>query len=397
MALVLTACAVGGCGSGGGSPRPDAPRVLRVPGQYPTIQAAVRATRPGDLVLIGRGVYRESVAVDDEHPRIVLRGVDRDGVVLDGGDRRGDGIAVHADGVAVENLTVRHYLVNGVVWSPSGEYGDTGRQLQGWRGSYITAYDNGLYGVYAFGAEHGRFDHVYASGQPDSGVYVGRCRPCHALVRDSVAEHNQVGYEATNASGDVTVARNAWRRNRVGVEINALRKEDGFPQRSSLLEDNDISDNNAADAPRGSEGFGAGVVVNGGAGDVVRGNRVSGHRRVGIVVLDSPDAQATDNTVRDNTLRGNAVDLALQTASGRTRGTCFAANAAARSVPARLQARTARACGRSVAVGTRALPRVAVPARVDYRTVPAPPPQPSMPGAATAPARPATGRPEAGR
>jgi parallel beta-helix repeat protein len=396
MAVVLTACAVSGCG-GDGSPRRDAPRVLRVPGQYPTIQAAVTATRPGDLVLIARGVYQQSATVEDEHPQIVLRGVDRTGVVLDGGNRRADGITIHADGVAVENLTVRHYQVNGVVWSPSTEYGDADRQLQGWRGSYVTAYDNGLYGVYAFGAEHGRFDHVYASGHPDSGVYVGRCRPCHALVRDSVAERNHVGYEATNAGGDVTVTANAWRHNRVGVEINSLHKENGFPQGDSLLEDNDISDNNAADAPRGSEGFGAGIVINGGSDDVVRGNRVSGHRRVGIVVLDSPDSKATDNTIRDNTLRDNTVDLALQTTSGRSQGTCFAANAATRSLPTGLQTRTARACRRSVAIGTRTLPRVPVPAQVDYRTVPAPPPQPSMPSAATSPARPATGRPEAER
>ena len=86
----------------------------------------------------------------------------------------------------------------------------------GMRGSYITAYDNGLYGVYAFGAEHGRFDHIYASGHPDSGVYVGHCNPCHARVLYLVAEHNQVGYEATNASGDISVSDNVWRNNRVG-------------------------------------------------------------------------------------------------------------------------------------------------------------------------------------
>ena len=113
--------------------------MLRVPGTYATIQAAVDAAHPGDLVLIAPGVYHENVKVADMHGRIVLRGLDRNRVVLDGGNRLSDGIAIHADGVAVENLTVRRYLVNGVVWSPSGEYG--GRQrLQGWRGSYLTAW-----------------------------------------------------------------------------------------------------------------------------------------------------------------------------------------------------------------------------------------------------------------
>jgi plastocyanin len=38
-------------------------RVRRVPQQHRTIQAAVNAARPGDLVLIGPGVYREEVKV----------------------------------------------------------------------------------------------------------------------------------------------------------------------------------------------------------------------------------------------------------------------------------------------------------------------------------------------
>jgi hypothetical protein len=395
--MLLAASATGACGAGSATGPAREHHTLRVPGQYATIQAAVRASHPGDLVLIARGTYRESVAVDDEHGRIVLRGVDRNRVVLDGDDRLADGIAVHADGVAVENLTVRRFQVNGVVWSPSGEYGDD-RQLQGWRGSYITAYDNGLYGVYAFGAEHGRFDHIYASGQPDSGVYVGRCRPCHALVRDSTGEHNHVGYEATNASGDVTVVGNVWRRNRVGVEINALRKEAGFPQSGSLLSRNIITNNNERAAPRGSEGFGAGVVINGGSDDVVRDNRVTGHVTAGIVILDSPDATATDNVVRGNRLRGNATDLALQTASRTSQGTCFVANrgdsGGLRTAPEDLQRQTAGACGRSVRVGAGRLHHAAAPPQVDYRTVPAPPPQPTMPEAGVAPARPATGRPE---
>ena len=395
-ALVLAALGCPACGEGENG-QDERSRILRVPGSYATIQAAVNAARPGDLVLIRPGVYHENVTVGDGHERIVIRGLDRNRVVLDGRDRLGDGIAVHADGVAVENLTVRRYVVNGVVWSPAGGSGG-GRPIQGWRGSYITAYDNGLYGIYAFGAQHGRFDHVYASGHPDSGVYVGACKPCHALVRDSVAERNHVGYEATNASGDVNVLRNLLRRNRVGVQINSLRKERGFPQRGSELRGNRIVENQDRGAPRGSQGFGAGVVVNGGSDNLVTDNLVAGHAAVGIFVLDSPDGVATDNSVQGNRLNGNAVDLALQTAGGQSQGNCFAANRSARggprSVPAGLQARTGQSCQRRVALSPGRLRLVPAPPQVDYRTVPAPPPQPDMPAAATAPATPAVGSPE---
>jgi Periplasmic copper-binding protein (NosD) len=385
LSVMLTSC-------GGGTSEPErTQRTLRVPSGYATIQAAVDATRPGDVVAIASGVYHESVVVDDEHPRIVIRGADRNRVVLDGQSRLGDGIAIHADGVAVENLTVRRYAVNGVVWSPSREHGD--EQLQGWRGSYLTAAGNGLYGVYAFGSEHGRFNHVYASGHPDSGVYVGRCNPCHALVRDSIAEHNHVGYEATNASDDVTVTRNVWRRNRVGVQINSLRKEAGFPQRGSRLVANTIADNNDRDAPRGSLGFGVGVVINGGSENEIANNRIDDHAGVGIIVLDSPDHAAEDNTVRDNHLAGNTVALALQTSGSSSQGNCFSANRSGPTRPPRLQVTTQRACGRSVAVRPAGLAAVRSPPQVDYRTVPLPPPQQTMPAGAQR--GPAVGRPEA--
>jgi parallel beta-helix repeat protein len=393
--LVVAACG-GGHGGGGHGPGGRG-RILRVPQSYGTIQAAVDAARAGDLVLIAPGVYHESVTVGDSHPDIVLRGLARNRVVLDGQDRMANGISVNADGVAVENLTVRHYLVNGVVWSPSDEYG-SGQLLQGWRGSYITAYDNGLYGVYAFQAQHGRFDHVYASGSPDSGIYVGACNPCHALVDHSVAEHNQVGYEATNASGDLSVLDNLWTHNRVGAEIDSLRKEPSFPQQGSMLTSNRIVDNDDRGAPASTEGgFGAGVAINGGSGNVVEDNLVVGHSEVGIIVLDSPDSVATNNTVRANRLDANAVALALQSANRLSQGNCFQDNHSTgriESVPSGLQAATGRSCGTPVKVSAGRLRILPSPPEVDYRTVPAPPPQPNMPAASTAPARPAVGDPE---
>jgi parallel beta-helix repeat protein len=369
-------------------------RVLRVPGSYGTIQAAVDASRPGDLVLIAPGVYDEAVVVGDEHPDVVIRGEDRNRVVLDGRHELSDGIRVSASGVAVENLTVRNYAVNGVVWFTDGAYAAEGRYTQGWRGSYLTAYDNGLYGLYAFGVQHGRFDNVYASGHPDSGIYVGRCKPCNALVTGSVTELNHVGLEFTNAGGDVVVRDNVTRRNRVGVQVNSLTKERAAPQAGMTIEDNDVADNQERRAPRGSLGFGAGIVINGGRENVVRGNRVTGHRSVGIVVLDSDTYTAEDNTIENNRLSGNRLDLALQS-TGASGGNCFSGNRPATTSPAGLERATR--CGDSVEVRPGRLPGISVPPQVDYRRVPPPGRQPNMPDARTAPARPAVGRPEVQR
>src|SRR3546814_7423798 len=95
--------------------------------------------------------------VDVTVENLTIRGLDRNEVVLDGGFELENGIRVLADGVAVENMTAKNYTVNGFFW--------TG--VTGYRGSYLTAYRNGAYGVYAFDAVKGQLEHIYASGNPD--------------------------------------------------------------------------------------------------------------------------------------------------------------------------------------------------------------------------------------
>jgi hypothetical protein len=193
------------------------PKTIRVPADSPTIQSAVDLSVTGDLLLIWPGTYREAVEV--RTPGITLRGVDRNTVVLDGGDELENGVLVAADGVAVENLTVRRYTFNGVLFTKA--YDDNVDDptkhvlLEGYRASYLTLSNNGQYGVYAFFARGGRMDHLYASGHPDSGVYVGQCKPCDAVLTDIVAEQNSIGYEGTNAGGNLFVVNSIWRNNRI--------------------------------------------------------------------------------------------------------------------------------------------------------------------------------------
>ena len=386
--LGLAAAVVGaGCGGGDETPPPRS-AVRDVPGRYATIQAAVDAARPGDLVRIAPGRYRESVQVPAAKRNLVIRGLDRNRVVLDGERRRVDGLRVRADGVSVENLTVRGYVVNGLLFAPP----PGGPTLTGYRASYVTAANNGVYGIYALGATRGQFDHLYASGHPDSGVYIGQCSPCRAVVTDSVAEHNMVGFEGTNASGALAIVRSTWRANRVGVVLESAAKEKLAPQHDAQVVGNVVTANNDARAPRGGDEFGLGILVTGGGGNAIERNRVAGHRGAGILLEAGDDGhESTGNRVRDNVLAANRVDLAVRGRSDlATLDNCFAGNRFARSLPPGIE--TALRCGRPArAVAAAALDLPAAPG--GRSRVPLPPPQPGMPNARTAPPRPAVGLP----
>jgi hypothetical protein len=385
LGLIVIALALVGVGCGGEEPAPTT-RTIRVPADQPTIQAAVDDAQPGDLILLSPGVYNESVTVETD--RLVIRGLDRNEVVLDGDDRFENGIMVLADGVAVENLTIHSYRGNGVLFT-----GDYARDvvLRGYRVSYVTAYNNGLYGVYAFGARGGLIEHTYASGHPDAGIYIGQCFPCDAVVRNVTAELNAVGYQGTNAGGDLWVVASRWQRNRVGIEPNSSDRERLAPQRGSVIAANLIADNSEPNAPRSTDAFGVGIAVAGGHANRIEGNVIRGHAGAGILLTAQEAYLPEGNRVLDNQLDGNGTDLAYVVPGGARADNCFARNRFTTSSPPDIEARLACTPEAQGGSGEPVLP--VGPPGPDYRRLPRPPEQPQLPRAATAPARPASPRP----
>ncbi len=384
----------GGVGPGREPPPSGFAATIRVPQQAPTIQAAVDRAHPGGMVLVSPGVYRETVTVTT--PYITIRGTDRNRVVLDGRFKDANGIyVVEADGVTVQNMTARHYALNGFYWSG----------VHGFWGSYLTAYDNGDYGVYAYASDWGQFDHVYASGSPDSGIYIGQCQPCHAVITNSLAEHNAMGYSGTNAGGDLALVNSEWRDNMAGIVPNTLDSEKLAPQRDVLIAGNYVHDNNSTTADTKNleyPTFGNGIVLAGGRDDLVNGNLVERQRGYGIAVMPNLDARlwpSSGNRVEDNVVRDSGrADLALGAPSAG--GDCFSGNTFATSLPPAIE--LLRGCGHwwtrggggdpapTINLGTRfldALDRMFP--HGDWRTQPAPPPQPQMPAPETAPPQPA--------
>ena len=299
--------------------------------EYETIQSAVDAAKAGDLVLINSGVYNESVTITT--PYLTIRGKDRNGVIIDGEFMRENGIQIYeADGVSVENLSVRNFSLNGVYWNNS----------KGYKASHVKAYNNGDYGVYAFNSTDGIFEKIYASGHPDSGIYIGQCYPCNALIYDSVVEGNALGYSGTNAGGHLYIYNNIWRDNMSGIIPNTLDSELNPPGRETTIVGNLVVDNNNYEAPANRFGLvaqGMGIVMPGRVGDIVEKNIVINHDKYGLVaspMLDvnlyfSQHVQVKNNIIMDS----GYTDLALAGPWGP--GNCYEGNIYQTSTPPLLE------------------------------------------------------------
>jgi len=401
---------------------------INVPEDYPTIQEAVNAAAPGDLILIAPGVYNE--AVDVETDDLTIRGLDRNEVILDGEFELTNGFkVVGANGVTLENMTARQYTSNAFFW--------TG--VDGYRGSYLTSYRTGDYGIYAFDSVNGQLEASYASGSRDAGFYIGQCYPCDAVIDDVISEWNGLGYSGTNAGGNLLIINSVFRQNRAGIVPNTGSYELCYPQRETTIVGNTVYDNQNSETPAidaAMLAMGNGILIAGGNNNIVERNLVFDHERTGIGVVPFPEEGASDVpdpdadltlpcseapeptvdpadipetllwSARGNRIIGNKVsdsgiaDIAVGDIGGdlASLGNCFSDNEAATSAPLDLQ--TLAPCdgtgsGDWTAGELDLLELIATerPPEKDWKTTPEPGPQPNMPDAATAPGEPARDMP----
>ena len=399
--------------------------VLDVPDEFATIQAAVDAAQPGDLVLIAPGTYNEAVQVETD--QLTIRGVDRNTTILDGQQKLDNGVRVlGAKGVAVENLTATNYTKNGFFW--------TG--VDGFRGSYLTAYRTGDYGVYAFDSMNGQLEHIYAAGSPDAGVYVGECYPCNTVLDDIVSEHNGLGYSGTNSGGNLLIVNSVFRFNRAGIVPNSGSYELCYPERETTIVGNLVHSNNQPDTPAidvALLAMGNGILTAGGVRNIIERNLVFDHDKSGIgsvpfleedpndgvppesewdmtcaeqkqqlpedpgegILWDSMQNRIVGNVVEDS----RVADLLVASVGTdvSTLGHCFGGNTFTTSLPKNLEV-LAPCEGAGSGDWKDGEYNIATwladvhPPSVDWKTatLPALTEQPNMPEAATAPARPAT-------
>lgn len=304
-------------------PRPK----LVVPDDFKKIQKAVNAAEPGTTIVIRPGLYKESVVV--RTPHLVIRGVDRFRTVIHGSDRKSNGFTV--DGthhVSIMNLTVRNFTGNGIFFNNSRYYS----------ASRIDSIKNRTYGIYAFDSYYGVFKDSFGYGSGDSAFYVGQCLGCGALIENVKSVKNYLGYSGTNATG-VTIRDSIFARNGAGIVPNTLPTEDLGPNRGTFMMNNMVKNNNYETIPAAGFSetvgipYGTGIWMAGTENNVARKNVVIGHKRYGILITPSIDANSVpmNNRVFNNIVKESGIyDLAFD---GGGENNCWASNSFTTSGP----------------------------------------------------------------
>jgi hypothetical protein len=245
---------------------------------------------------------------------------------------------------------------------------------------------------------NGIFDHSYGSGAPDAGFYIGQCDPCNAMITDSEAAYNGIGYSGTNTGRNLVVMKSVWHHNRIGIVPNSGDGEENPPEHGTTVVGNLVYDNNNATSPAidaARLGEFNGILIGGGNDNVVIRNRVHDHRLAGIVVVPNPDTTvwiSNRNRVEDNTVTKSGLgDLASVGGDGN----CVVGNTFRTSRPSELE-RVLPCAGTGIpardALDLEPYINAKKPPSVDYRRAKTPPP-PKRPGMAhpkTAKPRPAS-------
>lgn len=321
---------------------------IHVPADVPTLQLAIGRAQPGDTIVLDAGTYPGGNVVPPGKHDITIKGVDRNDVVFDGGDRRKNGIVVHADGVSILNMSAHNFVENAFYWEGADRF----------RASYLTVWNVGEYGIYIEDGEQGVIDNDYVSGAARAAYYVGECRLCGATVSRVVATLSAVGYSGTNATG-VSIRDSVWDRNGAGIVPNTYANEALPPQARATIVGNTVTKSGRARVPiqTALAGFvGIGIAVAGGNENVISRNNVTASTRYGIAVFPTarfvvfdpavaepgPPWRPRGNRVSRNVVKGSGrSDLALAKGSGK--GNCFTANVVRRTLPRGLQTPN---CGR---------------------------------------------------
>ena len=353
--FVLAACAAGlaiALSSGTAASASASRTIVVGPGQ--SIQAAVNAARPGDTVLVKRGIYHQSVQIRTNGITLRGSGAFRGGTVLVppkhfphtlcNGGFGPTGVCILAKNVnpktgavitPVRNDTVTGLLVTGFPGNGVFGYGTDGLRV-----TRVVAVNDGGYGISRFVSSRTLFANDIAIGNKEAGFYVGDSPHADTVVRDDQAYGNQFGIFVRHAR-HVLVTDNLVSGNCQGIMI----LDDGQPGgvgNVTVLGNRAVSNNKFCakneDTPVNLQG--GGILLLGATRTLVTHNSVAGNHgkqiNSGGIVVASAHALTHgsnpnfDVIARNTALHNHPADLIWD---GTGIGVRFKANRCGTSIP----------------------------------------------------------------
>jgi plastocyanin len=320
-----------GRGSAIEPPPPTPVEVRTVPSAtYPTITSATAGLPLSARIEIAPGTYNESIVISapatDADITLVGLGTQPADVVISGGGTRNTGIGVLADGVRIQNLTVRNFTSTGILVRGVRRFSITG----------IDATDNGAYGVRTTGSARGHIAEAATTGSSRAGISIETCGDCDILVEGVRSQRNLVGLSATDA-GALVVRDSSFSENGVGIAIRTTASQPSLARTGAHVIDNTITGNRsttfAGDVGTLQIAAHAGVWIDGGRLNTIQSNQITGHAWG--IVLTGFNGPSVGDRILDNVL--SDADQAHLAWDGVGVATCFAGNVAAVSQPAMLQ------------------------------------------------------------
>jgi nitrous oxidase accessory protein NosD len=344
IAYLACTAALVASGVGAAAPSSDCRSVHRVkPGQ--SIQKAVNTAKPGDVIVLSPGTYRESVTITVSG--VTLRGASARSTVIvpDAASadsacaKAGNGICVTGtkskpvEHVTVRSLTLRGFKKNGLLAT-----GTDRLRVEG-----VTSEKNGQWGIGQERSVRGVFRHDTVEANGDAGLFLA----------------NTIDAEEGAPNSRAVISNNRLLGNRIGVTVRRLRNvavdhneatgncaammlvgDENKPRPSALrVRNNYVHDNNKYCAATARLPYlqGSGIVLTGVEDSLVARNIVVDNvgkapMSGGIVLAKNfKGALNQRNEIRDNLVMGNTTDLVTQ---DKGKGNKYRDNRCAVSVPA---------------------------------------------------------------
>ena len=234
-----------------------------------SIQQAVKKSKPGDLIRVFPGTYKETVYVDKDD--ISFQGIIIDGKwpVLDGSKELNDAFLYSGNGIQIENFKIINYKGNGIM----GQAGNNFVLRHNW------IIDAGVYGIFPQFGKNGLISHNILTGIEDAAIYVGMCDNIDVVHNEVFG--NVAGIEIEN-SRHCLVENNLAYDNTGGILAFITP---GLPIKTTfdvIIRNNFVSRNN-------HENFGA-------PGSIVSGIPPG----TGILVMAADDVVIEDNIITEN-------------------------------------------------------------------------------------------------